>query len=361
MTTASRFSLLVPFLSYPLLLPAQPPAIAQEGIRNLASQMPPSLPGGALSPGGLFSVRGLRLGGVTTQIFVRQGDADREAAVRALQPEYLEARVPLGLAGGEAELRVVRDGEASRPLPDSHRTGRLRNLQRKRKRMGARGRPRRIQVGSAWSAAPDLPVSRSSRSGSGGVRSLDARGFPVADKPGVDEVRFTLAPSTPSGCFVPVLVKTEAGVSNAVTLPVSAQGRPCPETLGAAPDALILLARLGMRVRLVGGAPADFNEEIGAALFPRDRGSPLLVGWRQLPPAGTCTSYSGNWISDSSSGGISGFLFASSGTGRDAGAGIRVAGPSGDATLNPRVTVQAFTQRSSEADCHSRAIPSRVF
>src|SRR5436305_14501483 len=115
MTTASRFSLLVPLLSYPLLLPAQPPAIAQEGIRNLASQMPPSLPGGALSPGGLFSVRGLRLGGATTRILFRQGGAEREAHTIVAQAEYLEARVPIELARGESEIRVVRDGEASRP------------------------------------------------------------------------------------------------------------------------------------------------------------------------------------------------------------------------------------------------------
>jgi hypothetical protein len=155
----------------------------------------------------------------------------------------------------------------------------------------------------------------------------------VADKPGVDEVRFTLAPSTPTGCFVPVLIKTEAGVSNAVTLSVSASGHSCSDSAG--PDALLLLARLVMRVRLVGGAPADFAQDIGAALFPRGITNPFLIGWRQLPPDGTCTSYSGNWISDASSGGIAAFLAGSAGAGRDAGAGIRIAGPTGNATLNP--------------------------
>jgi hypothetical protein len=273
MTIASRVSLLVPLLSYPLLLPAQPPAIAQEGIRNLASQMPPSLPGAALSPGGLFSVRGLRLGGAATRIFLRQGDADREAPVLALEPEYLEARVPLGLARGEAELRVVRDGEASRPYRIRIAPGAFGIFSENGKGWGPGGAEARpggpgVVRGTGLAGIAKLEVWV------GGVRALDVQAFPVANKPGVDEVRFTLASSTPAGCFVPVLVKTEAGVSNAVTLPVSALGRPCPETLGAAPDALILLARLGMRVRLVGGAPADFAEDIGAALFPRGGGNP---------------------------------------------------------------------------------------
>src|SRR3954447_7996263 len=95
MPAPSRFACLLVFLN-PWLLPAQPPAIHQEGIRNLASQMPPSLPGGALAPGGLFSVRGLRLGGGTTRILFRQGGDDREAQTIVARAEYLEARVPIG-------------------------------------------------------------------------------------------------------------------------------------------------------------------------------------------------------------------------------------------------------------------------
>jgi len=320
-----------------MLLAAQPPAITQEGIRNLASQMPPSLPGGALSPGGLFSVRGLRLGGAATRILFRQGVDEREATVLALQPEYLEARVPLGLAGGDAQILVVRDGETSRPFRIRIARGAFGIFSENGKGWGPGGAeahpggPGVVRgTGLAGITEPEVWV--------GGVRALGVRAFPVADKPGAEEVRFMIAPSTPRGCYVPVLVKTEGGVSNAVTLPVSVADHPCSGSapLGAAPDALLLLARLAMRVRLAGGAPADFAEDIGAALFPRDQANPVFLGWKLLPPTGTCTSYTGNWISDSGADGITAFLFASTGAGRDAGASIRVAGPTGEARLTPR-------------------------
>jgi hypothetical protein len=90
-----------------------------------------------------------------------------------------------------------------------------------------------------------------------------------------------------------------------------------------------------MRVRLVGGAPADFTEEIGAAVFPRAPDGPLFTGWRELPPVGACTAYSGNWISDSTAGGITGYLFASAGPGLDAGKSVLVSGPAGSIRLVP--------------------------
>src|SRR6516165_4270096 len=101
----------------PLLLRGQPPAITQEGVRNLASQMPPSLPGGALSPGALFSVRGLRLGAAgATRVIFRQNGADREAQLLECEAEYLEGRVPTDVVAGKADLLVVRDGGTSRPF-----------------------------------------------------------------------------------------------------------------------------------------------------------------------------------------------------------------------------------------------------
>jgi uncharacterized protein (TIGR03437 family) len=319
----------------PLLLRAQPPAITQEGVRNLASQMPPSLPGGALSPGALFSVRGLRLGGAgATRVIFRQKGADREAQLLECEAGYLEGRVPADAVTGNADLLVVRDGGASRPFHVRIAAGAFGIFSENGKGWGPGGPPASPGdpgvirgTGLAASGAAEVWV--------GGAQASKVEVVLNARRPGVEEVRFVLAPNTPLGCHVPVLVKTKAGVSNAVTIPVAANGQPCPDSsgLGSGLSALLLLAKLMMRVRLVGGAPADFTEEVGAAIFPRAPDGPLFTGWKELPPAGACTAYSGNWISDSTAGGITGYLFASAGAGLDAGKGVLVSGPAGSITL----------------------------
>ncbi len=87
-------------------------------MRNLAGQMPPSLAGGALAPGALFSVRGLRLGGdkSVTRVLLQQSQSEIEATLIKSGAEYLEARVPAGAAPGDADLVIVRDGQRSRPF-----------------------------------------------------------------------------------------------------------------------------------------------------------------------------------------------------------------------------------------------------
>ena len=41
--------------------PAAPPSVAQDGVRNAASLIPPGLPGGAIAPGSMFTIDGVRL------------------------------------------------------------------------------------------------------------------------------------------------------------------------------------------------------------------------------------------------------------------------------------------------------------
>src|SRR5690349_3401736 len=90
---AVRMRLRLCLLFAPLaVLHSQPPAITQEGVRNLASQMPPSLPGGALSPGAWISVRGLRLGSPDgkTRVVFRQNGSEIPAELLVSKAEYLE-------------------------------------------------------------------------------------------------------------------------------------------------------------------------------------------------------------------------------------------------------------------------------
>ncbi len=117
---------------------------------------------------------------------------------------------------------------------------------------------------------------------------------------GTDQIVFQLAGDTPTGCWVPVYVKTgSAVVSNTVTMAVTADGSPCRE--GVAATALMqggkmgLLApmRVDIRQSTVDGdldMRTDFvmarlaNELAGTFPF-----NPLL----SLPPAGSCSAYSG--------------------------------------------------------------------
>ena len=331
-----------PLILMPWLLAGQPPAITQEGVRNLASQMPPSLPGGALAPGALISIRGLRLSArdQAPRIVFRQSGSELAAEAIKSTTEYLETRVPSKLVAGNADLIVIREGQASRPFLVHIRPGAFGIFSENGKGWGPGG-PEAHPAGSAAISGTGLGAYPGAEVWVGGKQASQVSVSPHPKRAGTDEVRFKLASDTPFGCFVPVMVKTGASVSNVVTIPVAAPGQPCPGS-PMSPDGLIVLARLMMRVRLVGGAPADFTQDIGAAIFPNSPGSPLFVGWRQLPPPRTCTSYSGNWISDSSSGGVVDFLFRAEGPGKSAGPSITVAGPKGSASLLPREGGRGF-------------------
>ena len=326
---------------------AQPPAITQEGVRNAASQVPPSLPGGALAPGALFVIQGLRLAGANseTRVHIRQGDADVEAQVISAGAERIEARMPASAPAGNSQLVVTRGGQSSRPFPlrvapcafgifsrngRGWGTGEILNDDGE---ANTRARPAQpgataTLVGTGWGTARSAEVFVGEKR----ARLLSRR--PKPDRPGVDEIRFQLASDTPLGCYVPLVLRLPGGSSNVVTLSVAAKDQPCP---GVAPGtAVVLLARLNMRVRLSTGLPVSFTQDIGAATFPAGDGPDAALTFQEMvPPAGTCTGFTGRLFGDSLAAVATEFPPFFGVPERNGGPGITVSGPNGAATLRP--------------------------
>jgi len=326
------------FAAIPCALSAQPPAITQEGVRNSASQMPPSLPGGAIAPGSLFTVDGLRLAGgnSTTHVHVLQPNSNVEVQLISATAERLEALMPPQTPPGDAQLVVTRDGSSSRPFPlriapafgifsrngKGWGAGEIRNSGEMANTLAAPARSGAV----ATMVGTGLGTARAVEVFVGGMRASVLSRKPRPAQPGREEISFQLAKNTPLGCHVPVLVRLGASVSNVVTMSIAAKDRPCPDAPW--PAALILLARVMMRVRLIAGVPVDFTADIGAAIFPpEDAGANLPPVSELLPPLATCTSYTGRWPSD--------FAALPAGAGRDAGPQISVAGPKGALSVGP--------------------------
>src|SRR5579871_5093169 len=99
----------------PLPARAQPPAIFQEGVRNAASRIPPSLPGGSLAPGALFTVGGVGFGDSPAAIRIQVGRF--AARILSVKPRRVEAMLSPGMPAGEVALTLTRENEASRPFP----------------------------------------------------------------------------------------------------------------------------------------------------------------------------------------------------------------------------------------------------
>ena len=160
---------------------------------------------------------------------------------------------------------------------------------------------------------------------------------------GVDQINFEIPADTPSGCYVPVQVKSGNMYSNIVTIAVDANGATCSDPQNPFSELAsagrkggsIFLVRADVHAQLQAGQPAvDLSLDLGVAAFEDNTGqgdlgfNPLF----SLPPVGTCSAYAGNLdISSLLSGGtnVSG---ASGVIGKDLDAGsvITVVGPKGN-------------------------------
>src|SRR5271165_4616568 len=97
------------------------PGIGQNGVVNTASRIPPTLPGGALSRGALFTISGVRFGGQKGQkrpvVLLTQKGVSTPLRVIKAGSKDLDALVPASAPIGPGELTVSVDGVASRRFP----------------------------------------------------------------------------------------------------------------------------------------------------------------------------------------------------------------------------------------------------
>lgn len=123
---------------------------------------------------------------------------------------------------------------------------------------------------------------------------------------GLDQINFTVPAASPTGCYVPVEVKTSNGVvSNFVSIPIASQGNVCSDPTGFSTSDLaklqntgslktgaILLDRAAIQVS-VGPLSVKINEDSGSASFAQ-YDSTKLSGSRGItgaPSIGTCSVF----------------------------------------------------------------------
>lgn len=280
---------------------------------NSASQIPPTLPGGALAPGARFKIQGVRLtGSELTAVILSRGTVSVNAQILSATPLAIEAIVPSNAPLGPVEIRVRRGSEISAPFPVSifranpglysrngsgWGPGRAQNL-----------RPNRRDNTIKDPARPSEPIAILA-TGTGGVtpdvfvgsqRAKVLRIEPAAERG--DEVIVVEIPRTaPEGCFVPVYARErepDAAPSNIITVSIRRAMGGCrmpPEfsvpLFDSRTTGMIVISRAsGLSESGRGKWTAD---DAVAAFVKRDAtppNAPLLL----TPPVGTCTVYTGS-------------------------------------------------------------------
>jgi len=124
---------------------------------------------------------------------------------------------------------------------------------------------------------------------------------------GLDQINFTVPAASPTGCYVPVAVKTTNGVvGNFVSIPIASQGNVCSDpagflasdlaklqTSGALKTGAILLDRAAVQVSVPVLGTLSINEDSGSASFAQ-YDSTKIGGSRGItgaPSIGTCSVF----------------------------------------------------------------------
>ena len=362
-------------------------------IINSASNMPATLPSGAIAQGSHFMIAGENIGpssyqsqaayplpislaGVT--VAIRQGNTSVNAFLMFVSSAQINAIMPSNAPTGDVTVTVTFNGLASAPAPAQVATVNFGIF------TAASGRgPGIIQndvtspvLNSRSVTARPGDVSGLLGTGLGAIQGADNQAPPVGDLPvsvevtvggrpalvsyhgrmyvaGVDMIQFQIPADAPPGCSVPVQVKAGGTYSNVVSMAIQPQGQPCsdpqnpfaPLTTVGGKAGTILLLRLSLLASLESGQPPlDATVDLGLAAFEDipPNGTSIFSSLLSLPPVGTCTEYSGNLdlsgLLGGVTGGAAGSVAGASGLFTrplDAGPSIAVTGPQGTIPLLP--------------------------
>ena len=285
-------------------LSAQPPGIGQNGVVNAASRIPPTLPGGAIARGALFTVYGVRLAAKSTSVALKRPGVTLPIKILSQQPKRLEALMPMSAPLGSSSLVVTVDGMPSKPFPieiaafnpgifarnqSGWGPGRIENIDHSGKRSA--NSPRNP-------ARPGQKISFAA-TGLGGAKEVTVvvgnrvvKGT-VANHVEEDQVSLTLPGNTPAGCWVPLYIPaTPDRASNSVTISIRSTPGPCDSGLFPlwSSKKIILAALSRTRTKPVRpGQPDVFREEARIAVrLPIPEFVPPPHGL--LPPPGTCST-----------------------------------------------------------------------
>jgi len=315
-----------------------PPWIRQGSVVNAASHLPSSVPGGALAPGALVALDGLRFDPSAVTVEIESGNKFYSATIVSATGEHIVTRMPDHTRSGRGSLFVVSHGKRSvgydivfAPAAFGIFTANEQGWG-EAKLLGGIARPGgRVTLsgtGLGHAGTDTIQVLVGGRRASHLERSAQN---------GIDRLSFTLASETPAGCAVPVSVTVGSITGNSATIPVGSGGAcgPARNWFGQmrAPgekSGNVVLLHSDAILELTPGQPVHFmvdNLLAGFAHHLTDKaGGPLDL----MPPEGACMNWAGPLDSNQMElSAIMGMVQDSSGANLDAGPSVSVSGPDG--------------------------------
>ena len=280
------------------------PGIGQNGVVNAASQIPPTLPGGMIARGALFTIHGVRL---TSPSVGRTTVTVSGVPLKILSqsPKKLDALMAPSAPLGKGALVVTVDGLASKPFPVEVAAFNPGIFTANGQGWG----PVRMEGNSQEKPAhPGQTVSLSA-TGMGGAKEVSvvvgnrtAKGVGVRGPgAGEDRITFQIPPDAPSGCWVPLyLLAAPDRASNVATISIrSGPGRcdPRPVPLWSEKRMIVLaLSRTRLKASKP-GKPDAVSDEASIAVHAPVKERALTLH-DLLPPPGTCITSSGSFQAD---------------------------------------------------------------
>ena len=334
------------FFAFTTGLFAQPPLIFNRSIYNAASFIPAGVPSGAVAQGSIFSIFGTRLGPThsATASSFPLGNSLGGVSINVIQGATSIAAIPVYVSG--AQINAIMPSKAPLGMVSVQVT--FNNL--KSNMAPVQVAPSQVGIftatgtgigeGVLWNfiAQNNQPVNSPTvtakpgqvitlwATGLGPVSYADniaptAENLPVQVQvivgelaatvqysgrssccSGVDQIVFTVPNNAPSGCWVPVYVKTAGQyISNFVTMAISPSGGTCTtDVLPQVTSAFIKGQKLGEAIVTrtttrhdIGTiAPVDVTSDfhVSFAFEPAVKPFPFNPALA-FPPSGTCTAY----------------------------------------------------------------------
>ncbi len=323
------------------------PGIGQNGVVNRASQIPPTLPGGAIARGAQFTIHGVRLGssGHTTLV-VTQGKTSTPVEILEVQPRKIEALMPRTAPLGLSALSAITDGQRSRPFPIEVASFNPGIFSRNGEGWGP-GRIDNVAASGARSenstSNPALPGQRVTLVTTGmgnekeatvviGGRAAKSESPHATGHAGEEEITVKIPADAPRGCYVPVyLLAASDRASNVVTVSIGTRRGSCDPgpvpVLSSERIAVVALSRTRMKARRTNASDAVLDD--ARIAFNATSSQPVLTPVRLLPPIGTCTAYTSSFQADTDLSTSMSSIIGPGGRGLDAGAALTLTGAHG--------------------------------
>jgi uncharacterized protein (TIGR03437 family) len=330
-------------------LQAQQPYINYRGVVNAASYTPPGLSGSEIAQGSIFSIFGSNLGPATlaqvsafplqitlagVSVKVTQGSTSVDALPLIVTASQINAIMPSNTPLGPVSIWVTFTGATSNPVTATVATssfgifatnsggfgpGILQNY------IAANNQP--INSLSATAAPGQVitlwgtglgPVSADNVAPTAGDLSTPVEifvGGQLASKlysgrtpccSGVDQIVFKVPAGAPTGCYVPVQIRTAGTtLSNSVSMAIQNGGGACSDPVNPLSAAFAKGGNVGVAILSQSvtytdvdvSQPVEFTDDLGALSVRAAPGGSLFFNPSvSMPPVGSCGGYalSGN-------------------------------------------------------------------